>query len=217
MFENFSLKKLIICIICSVILSTSIAYTICFVRNVYESSLKDVLMDVELNSASKEEINVTGEGYHTAIDNTIDGLSKRYGSEYPSENVVYSYLMLQSFDVSFYITSLIIGIIAGMLIYIVFFERPNPLIALIQVLLSFLISIAIVKGLDLAYNSYLGAIVNSISVLNSNYIVHANTMSVYDLIWTFLITFLVVCIIYGIKIVFTPEEEPKKTKKAKRA
>lgn len=218
MFENFSLKKLVICIICSVILSTSIAYTICFVRNVYESSLKEVIMDVELNSVSQEEMINNAEDYHAAIDNTIDGISKRYGSEYPSTEVVYSYLMLQSFDISFYLSSLLIGIVAGMLIYIVFIERPVPLYALIEVSLCFLLSIVLVKCFDLIYTAYVSGIVDNISVLNSNYIVQMTTMSVYDLIWAFVITFLVICIIYGIKIVFTHEEEApkKKTKTTKK-
>ena len=218
MFKDTDFKKLLLCVVCSVILCTSLAYTVVFVRDVNEASLKEVIMDVELNEESQNKILNNGENYHVAIDNTIDGISKRYGSDYPSTEVVYSYLVLQSFDVSFYLSAILIGIIAGMLIYIVFIERPIPLFALIKILLSFLFSIVVVKIFDYLYYLYVSRIVDNISVLNSNYPVHVTTMSIYNLIWAFLVTFLLVCIVYGVKILFThDEEEPKKEKKVKRA
>ena len=131
--KEISIKKLFITILCSIIITTSLSFTIVFIE-----SLSGILVNEALstwNDKMPDEVIEYGKKVEETINKKVQEEKDMYGSDYPSEGILFYRAMSNSREnaiVETYKQSILVGIILGTFVYIVWVQRAKKKNLLIE-------------------------------------------------------------------------------------
>ena len=127
-FKTFSVKKLLKTILYTVIISVFIGTTTLFFMAILENAQLEIISNLHENSETLIQI---GKGYQEAADEINKEISeekKTYGEDYPAEGI-FLYQLISRFStnriVQVYSVALTIGIVSGIIIYIVAIQNTS--------------------------------------------------------------------------------------------
>jgi len=177
--KTFSVKKLLLTILCTVIISVSIGSTLLFIYMVPQRIQLEVINVMEKDS---ETLIGIGKHYKRAYDSIEEDFKKDkalYGEDYPAEEL----LLLQwtnyfSTEVIMrvYPLSLLIGIGLGFIIYIVAVQNARGKKAIIELVVAFVIIFLLIMLANLAYQTIINKTINSLQPTDVKYYTY-----IYDL------------------------------------
>lgn len=142
LFIGFSIKKLLLCILCSIIITTFISSIIIVVRLIASELTYEYYYDTDSHS---DELIAIGKRFEEAYGHyekeKIEQQIKKYGPDYPAKGVYLYHLLTYSIDREFVLSTFYIGFILGLAMgssfYIIFIKKSKN----IQLLIGFIIII----------------------------------------------------------------------------
>lgn len=148
------MKKLLLCILCSTIVTTFIGFTILFIYQFPSFLISNVSMQTDADSELLAE---TFNEYENDYQRIVDAVNKQkeiYGDDYPAggrtlHNLIY--MLGNRLIINTYITSLLIGIILGIFIYLIFIQQVTSKHIEIKIGIAFIIILAIVPIINWIY------------------------------------------------------------------
>ena len=132
--KEISIKKLFITILCSIIITTSLSFTIAFIESLSGTLVNEALLT--LNDKVPDEVIEYGKNVEETINRKIQEEKNMYGSDYPSEGILFYMAMSKSREdaiVETYKQSILGGIILGTLYILFGFKRLKRRIYLLKV------------------------------------------------------------------------------------
>lgn len=164
--KTFSLKKLLLTILCTVIISVFVGTTIVFVFSSTHRLTAEIIKNLEPDSEQLMEI---GESYKKAskiIEEEINEYKMKYGEDYPIEEILL-FQAIQIFSTTrileTYIMSVLIGIALGTIIYIVAVQNIKGKQVFIELIVAFLILFAIMNLLNIGYEAIINKVISDIN------------------------------------------------------
>ena len=131
--KEISVKKLFITILCSIIITTSLSFTIVFIESLSGTLVNEALSTS--NDKMPDEVIEYGKNVEETINKKIQEEKDMYGSDYPSEGILFYMAMSNSREnaiVETYKQSILVGIILGTFVYIVWVQRAKKKNLLIE-------------------------------------------------------------------------------------
>ena len=174
-FKGFSIKKLLLCILCSIIVTTFIGFTIIFITEIPSYTFSEYLMQMDNNSEPVKEYGNYMQETYKQYEKLFKEEKEMYGEDYPSEGIFLGQLTnsIKSSQVcEVYMSTLLIGTIIGTLIYIIFIQKTKGIQMLVETIICGIAIILIIMLINWGYNS----IINKIGIDNTEY-----TTYVYDI------------------------------------
>lgn len=176
--KTFSIKKFLLTILCTVIVSVFIGSTILFIGSVPQWIQSEVITGIEEGSETLAEI---GKSYkiYEQIEEDFKEEKALYGEEYPSEEL----FLMQTINIfstnrimQIYSASLLIGIILGAIIYIVAIQNIKGKQIIIELVVSFVVLYIIMILINLGYETLVNKAIQSVNPTNVKYFTY-----IYDL------------------------------------
>lgn len=175
-FKTFSVKKLLKTILYTVIISVFIGTTTLFFMAILENAQLEIISNLDENSETLIQI---GKGYQEAADEINKEISeekKTYGEDYPAEGI-FLYQLISRFStnriVQVYSVALTIGIVSGIIIYIVAIQNTSKKQVIIELAIAFVVLIILIILIMLfinkGYEIILNKAINSINPTNVQY------------------------------------------------
>lgn len=174
-FKTFSVKKLLKTILYTVIISVFIGTTTLFFMAILENAQLEIISNLDENSETLIQI---GKGYQEAADEINKEISeekKTYGEDYPAEGI-FLYQLISRFStnriVQVYSVALTIGIVSGIIIYIVAIQNTSKKQVIIELAIAFVVLIILIMlFINKGYEIILNKAINSINPTNVQYII----------------------------------------------
>ena len=140
------LKKLLLCIVASVVLTTSIGSAFFFVNSIISLMPVYYLEKENKNDEENEELKEFFASYEVNFNDTIELMEKEKGKDYPNEgNLVYIIMMGRVYQfVQNYMNCLIIGISVGIFVNIIWIKRSAGKRLLVEAIIAILFTVALV-------------------------------------------------------------------------
>lgn len=172
-FKTFSVKKLLKTILYTVIISVFIGTTTLFFMAILENAQLEIISNLDENSETLIQI---GKGYQEAADEINKEISeekKTYGEDYPAEGI-FLYQLISRFStnriVQVYSVALTIGIVSGIIIYIVAIQNTSKKQVIIELAIAFVVLIILIMlFINKGYEIILNKAINSINPTNVQY------------------------------------------------
>ena len=177
--NKFSVKKLLLTILCSVIVTTSLGSTYLFVINVPGWVQSELMGSLDGNSEVLKEIGSGFESQFKELDKNIAEEKAMYGEDYPSEELFIFRLMTVSrcYEVvRMYVLALVMGIIIGTIIYIVAIQNAKGIELIIELFMAFVAIIALILLANIGYEALLNHAINNYNPTEIEY-----QTEIYDL------------------------------------
>ena len=174
-FKGFSIKKLLLSILCSIIVTTFIGFTIIFITEIPSYTFSEYLMQMDNNSEPVKEYGNYMQETYKQYEKIFKEEKEMYGEDYPSEGIFLGQLTnsIKSSQIcEVYMSTLLIGTIIGTLIYIIFIQKTKGIQMLVETIICGIAIILIIMLINWGYNS----IINKIGIDNTGY-----TAYVYDI------------------------------------
>ena len=203
-FKGFSIKKYLLCIICSIIISTFIGFTILFVTEAPSYVRVEMFRNVNKNSNEiKEFSNAFQEDEYRVLNNHILELKEKYGQDYPAEGLVLCQLLdfFRSNSIcKTYALSLLIGVIFGTIVYIIFIQKATGMQMIIETLFFTAIILLIILLLNIGYNKIIDVLINELgaNIDNSEY----SNLFEFDYIYVLKIFIGIAVIVYIVNLIY---------------
>ena len=124
--KEISIKKLFITILCSIIITTSLSFTIVFIESLSGTLVNEAFST--WNDRMPDEVIKYGKNVEETINKKIQEEKDMYGSDYPSEGILFYMAMSNSREnaiVETYKQSILVGIILGTFVYIVWVQKAK--------------------------------------------------------------------------------------------
>ena len=124
--KEISIKKLFITILCSIIITTSLSFTIVFIESLSGTLVNEAFST--WNDRMPDEVIKYGKNVEETINKKIQEEKDMYGSDYPSEGILFYRAMSNSREnaiVETYKQSILVGIILGTFVYIVWVQKAK--------------------------------------------------------------------------------------------
>lgn len=159
MFKGFSLKKMLLTILCAVIVSVFVSATMTFVKDfdtyaTYESvgALR------ENNEKFKEVVNQYDKEVMQGYYDNVEQHKEDWKKDIPTRALTEILLRRAESEnrVKVYVTSVVIGIALGSVIYVIAVQKANIKQAIIELLITFAILVAIIVLVNHIYMMILG-------------------------------------------------------------
>ena len=161
--EKFSIKKLLLCILCGILLTTAIGMTMLFVENVPPYLEQCILNNIDESSEEFKEylMNLEEHGnvtdfYNNAEENYEEGYPVNGLFQYEITNAIRT-LMSQDI-VETYVLTFIIGLFLGATVYIVIIQKTKGIKLISQIILViaivYLIMLSVNLGFNVIYNRF---------------------------------------------------------------
>ncbi len=131
--KEISIKKLFITILCSIIITTSLSFSIAFIESLPGTLVNEAWST--WNDKMPEELIEYGKNIEETINKKIQEEKNMYGSDYPSEGILFYMAMSKSSEdaiVETYKQSVLVGIILGTFVYIVWVQKAKKKNLLIE-------------------------------------------------------------------------------------
>jgi len=155
--EKFSIKKLLLCILCGILLTTAIGMTMLFVENVPPYLEQCILNNIDESSEEFKEylMNLEEHGnvtdfYNNAEENYEEGYPVNGLFQYEITNAIRT-LMSQDI-VETYVLTFIIGLFLGATVYIVIIQKTKGIKLISQIILVIAIVYLIMLSVNLGFN-----------------------------------------------------------------
>ena len=140
--KKFSLIKLLKCILFSVMVTSFIAFSICFIENVARNSYITAWNELESNEQFIEDIKSNSNGIgdtYNQFQEGVNELKEKYGEDYPAESILLHKAMMvsdSSEEIYSYLISVLIGIGLGTIVYIINEQKANGKVFIIELLVA---------------------------------------------------------------------------------
>ena len=164
-FKTFSVKKLLLTILCTVVISVFIGTTVVFIMDIPVGILVDSLSYMNPDSEGLIEI---GNEYQKSLETYTQAIKEKkelYGDDYPAE-ALFTYQLINWFQirdiVKIYLISLLIGVILGTIIYIVVLQKTQKKQMIIELIIAFAIFVSFMKILNVGYGVVINKVIQSI-------------------------------------------------------
>ena len=181
-FKGFAIKKLLLSILCSIIVTTFVGFTILFVKVVPSYALAEICNEVNGNSEELKEMgNYMQELYNTSVKESFAEEKEKYGENYPAEGIFIYFLMNYFNSVSIckvYTLTLLIGTILGALVYIIFIQNATGIRMILEATICGIFILLILVLVNWCYKLIINNAINKIGVGNQN---NGNIGYVYDI------------------------------------
>lgn len=177
--KTFSVKKLLLTILCTVILSVFIGSTILFVGSVPQWIQSEVITGMEKGSEALTEIGKSYQFAYEQIEESFKEDKALYGEDYPSEelflmqllNIFSTNRIMQVYSLSF-----LIGIALGTIIYIVAIQNIKWKQILIELAVAFVVLFLLMMLINLGYETIINKAIQSVNPTEVTYSTY-----IYDL------------------------------------
>lgn len=177
--KTFSVKKLLLTILCTVIVSVFIGSTILFVGSVPQWFQSEVITGIEEGSESLIEIGKSYQVGYEKIEESFKEEKTLYGEDYPSEELFLMQL-INIFSTNrimkVYSLSFLIGIALGTIIYIVAIQNIKGKQILIELVVAFVVLFILMMLINLGYEAIINKAIQSVNKTNVTYSTY-----IYDL------------------------------------
>ena len=190
MFKGFSIKKFLLTVLCSVIISTFIGFTILFVDRSQSYMLFEVTSKADQNSDKMKEIGNDMQEEYDTMKEQFSEQKKKYGEDYPAEGI-YLYqmtnLLCSSSVCRIYTLTLLIGLILGILVYIIFVQNATGIQMLLETIFFGIIIVLLILLINSGYNQIINWLINEIGVSaeKGEYITHVYDIDSSNVIYIF--------------------------------
>ena len=180
-FKGFSIKKLLLSILCSIIVSTFIGFTFLFVTEVPSYTLVEILNGVDGNSEGLKEIGSNIQEQYDTMKEHFAEQKEMYGEDYPADGI-FLYTLMNVFRSDLicrtYTLTLLIGMILGTLVYIIFIQKTKGVQMVLEATICGIIILLMLMLVNFGYNSIINIGINKIgtNIENGAYIT-----SIYDI------------------------------------
>lgn len=177
--KKFSIKKLLLTILCTVIVSVFIGSTILFIGSVPQWLQSEVITGMEKGSESLVEIGKSYQIIYERIEETFKEDKALYGEDYPSEelflmqliNIFSTNRIIQVYSLSF-----LIGVALGTIIYIVAVQNIKEKQILIELVVAFVVLFILMMLINLGYETLINKAIQSFNPTDVTYSTY-----IYDL------------------------------------
>ena len=177
--KTFSVKKFLLTILCTVIVSVFIGSTILFVGSVPQWIQSEVITGMEEGSESLIEIGKSYQVGYEQIEESFKEDKTLYGEDYPSEelflmqliNIFSTNRIMQVYSLSF-----LIGIALGTIIYIVAVQNIKGKQILIELVVAFVVLFVLMMLINLGYETLINKAIQSVNPTDVTYSTY-----IYDL------------------------------------
>lgn len=190
-FEGFSVKKLLLCILCTIIVTTSIGFTILFVPMAFTYTSAEILGEVDENSEELRKIGYGMQENYNLIKEKAEEQKAAYGDDYPAEGIfLYEVgnLLRTNAIVRVYTLSLLIGTILGTLIYIFFIQKTKGSKMILESVICGMVILLLVTLINVGYKAIVNAGINNIGAKtqNSTYITYIYNTQINNVVYIFI-------------------------------
>ena len=177
--KTFSLKKLLLIILCTVIVSVFIGSTILFIGSVPQWIQSEIITGMEKGSEALTEIGKSYQFTYEQIEESFKEDKALYGEDYPSEglflmqllNIFSTNRIMQVYSLSF-----LIGIALGTIIYIVAVQNIKWKQILIELAVAFVVLFVLMMLINLGYETIINKAIQSVNPTDVTYSTY-----IYDL------------------------------------
>lgn len=177
--KTFSVKKFLLTILCTVIVSVFIGSTILFVGSVPQWIQSEVITGMEKGSESLIEIGKNYQVGYEQMEESFKEDKSLYGEDYPSEelfliqliNIFSTNRIMQVYSLSF-----LIGIALGTIIYIVAIQNIKGKQIFIELLVAFVVLFLLMMIINLGYKTLINKAIQSVNPTDVTYSTY-----IYDL------------------------------------
>lgn len=177
--KTFSVKKFLLTILCTVIVSVFIGSTILFVGSVPQWIQSEVITGMEEGSESLIEIGKSYQVGYEQIEESFKEDKALYGEDYPSEelflmqliNIFSTNRIMQVYSLSF-----LIGIALGTIIYIVAVQNIKGKQVFIELVVAFVVLFVLMMLINLGYETLINKAIQSVNPTDVTYSTY-----IYDL------------------------------------
>ena len=177
--KTFSVKKLLLTILCTVIVSVFIGSTTLFLSSVPQWIQSEVINGMEEGSKSLIEIGKSYQVGYEQIEESFKEDKALYGEDYPSEELFLMQL-INIFSTNrimqVYSLSMLIGITLGTIIYIVAVQNIKGKQILIELVVAFAVLFILMMLINLGYETLINKAIQSINPTDVTYSTY-----IYDL------------------------------------
>lgn len=164
--KTFSVKKLLLTILCTVIVSVFIGSTIAFVGSIPEWIQLEVVSGMEEGSEALVEL---GNSYQLGYEQMEEKFKEDkvlYGEDYPAEEI----FLMQLINIfstnrimAVYTMSVLIGIALGTIIYIVAIQNIKGIEIVIELFLAFVVLFILISFLNLGYQTIINKLIGDVN------------------------------------------------------
>ena len=190
-FKGFSIKKFLLSILCSIIISTFIGFTIIFVTQSQAYMKVEITSEANQNSDEIKEMGNNMQKQYDTMKEHFSEQKEKYGEDYPAEGVFLYQLtnLLSSSSICrTYTLTLLIGIILGTLVYIIFIQNATGIQMLLETTICGIIIVLLILLINFGYNQIINMALNEIgtSAENGEYIGYVYDIDNSNVIYIFL-------------------------------
>lgn len=165
--KKFSFKKLLTCILFSVMVTCFIGSTISFIENVSMNSYVTAWNELENSEEFIEDTKNNYDGLYdvyNAFQDGVEDLKEKYGEDYPAESVLLNKLMMASNreeEIYTYLISVIVGIGLGTIVYIINEQKANGRVFVIELVLAVGVMGIILLAIDYIYKFIVNSLIKT--------------------------------------------------------
>lgn len=195
--KRFSVKKLLLTILCTVIVSVFLGSTILFVTSIPQWIQAEVITSMGKGSESLIEI---GETYQPAYEQAQKMFKEEkalYGENYPTE--VLFLLQLRNLSINrimqVYSISFLIGIVLGTIIYIVVIQNIQWKQIFIELVVAFIILLLLMTMINLGYEIIINKAIQSINPTGATYFTYIYNFENKNLLLLYTIIAIIIYVI----------------------
>ena len=198
-FKTFSIKKLLITILYTIIISVFIGTTALFLLSIPEVIQLEVINSLDGDSETLVEIGKVYQEQVDQINKKINEEKELYGEDYPADEILL-YQFICEFSTSriiqVYLFSLITGVILGIVIYIVAIQNIPQKQVFIELVIAFIILVMLIALFNIGYEMFLNKSINNIGSTDIKY---STDLDISNIVILYIIIAIVIYIIHMIK------------------
>lgn len=198
-FKTFSIKKLLITILYTIIISVFIGTTALFLLSIPEVIQLEVINSLDGDSETLVEIGKVYQEQVDQINKKINEEKELYGEDYPAyEILLYQFICKFSTSriIQVYLFSLITGVILGIVIYIVAIQNIPQKQVFIELVIAFIILVMLIALFNIGYEMFLNKSINNIGSTDIKY---STDLDISNIVILYIIIAIVIYIIHMIK------------------
>lgn len=171
-FEGFSIKKLLLCILVSIIISVFIGFTIMFVIETPSFTMTEIITEADENSEVVRDYGNAMQNSIEGIENYVKELKAKNGENYPAEGLFLNQLLNRFRSMVIcrtYTLSILMGIIIGTLVYIIFIQKAKGFLMFYEIFISGILLLILVTLINFGYSSLVNLAINKIGANSEQY------------------------------------------------
>lgn len=195
--KKFSSKKLLLTILRTVIVSVFIGTTLLFIEVLPNWLQYEIISNSEPNSQTVIEIGKNLEGEMESIKEKFAEDKEKYGEEYPTEEIFFNNTanyFSSSSVVTVYSMSFLIGIVLGSIVYIVSIQNAKGKNLILELVLTFIVVVAIMLVLNIGYSWIINKTINQINLTQIDYSTYIYDLQINNMLISYIIAIVVIYI-----------------------